>query len=192
MKKMGSVIGTIAQYAFIMILLNMAIVLLTLISFGLLAPLAICIAFGLLNKMISKERLSIKTINLKSGGILTLISAFEVIVIFQYIKVFAYIPLLSFSTLFYIAFGLICVYFYMFNTYFMFLATKNIDLKEMLLLSIIAPFHSIKQLLMLIVMLFVSIIVLLKFPSLLLLIGVALLLVLNNIILESYYISIKE
>lgn len=192
MKKMGSVIGMVAQYTFIMILLNMAIVLLTLISFGLLAPLAICIAFSLLNKMIYKEKLSIKTINLKSGGILTLISAFEIIVIFQYIKVFAYIPLLSFSTLFYIAFGIICVYFYMFNTYFMFLATKNIDLKEMLLLSIIAPFHSIKQLLMLIVMLFVSIIVLLKFPSLLLLIGVALLLVLNNIILESYYISIKE
>lgn len=192
MQKVMTVLGVVVQYIFLMILLNMGIVLISLLSFGLLAPISIYIAFMVLNAFMKKERISIKGIRLKSIGILTLISYAECIIIYQYIKVLPYVSLLSYETIFYIAFGIICVYFYIFNTYFMFLSLKDLRVKEALILSMIAPFHSIKQLILLILMLVISVIFLLNFSSLLLLIGVTILLVLNNIILENYYVAIKE
>lgn len=192
MQKVMRVVGVIVQCIFLMIILNMGIVLLSLISFGLLAPISIYVAFVILNLFIRKERFSRNSIKPKVGLIISVLSYIEFIIIYQYIKVIPYVSLLSIETLFYIAFVMICVYFYIFNTYFMFLSTKQLGIKKSIVLAMIAPFHSIKQLLVLLLMLIVSIAFLLSFQSLLLLVGVTILLVLNNIILENYYEAIKE
>lgn len=192
MKKAFDKIGTVAMYVFLMIFINMIIVLVSVISIGFLAPPIIFIGFYAINCFMSEDsRFSFKTIKWKNMLVFTAICFVQFLIIYQYIKVFPYLTAASMNRFGLIALLILCVYFYIFNMYFMFLSTKDYTISKILYLAVLAPFHSIKRLIALIVIFISSTIVYLYIPSLILILGFSIVLALSNIILENYFVKLK-
>lgn len=192
MKNALNKIGTVAQFIFIMIFINMIIVLVSIISIGFLFPPIIFIGFFAINSFMGENnRFRVKTIKWKNMMLFTVVCYLQFLIIYQYIKVIPYLTAISMNRFGTIALLILCVYFYIFNMYFMFLSTKEYTIKNILYLSLIAPFHSIKQLIALIIILISSTIVFLYIPSIFIILGASTILTLNNIILENYFVKIK-
>lgn len=178
------------QYIFIMTILNMCIVLVSILSIGLLTPFIIFFSFFVINKLLYKKNYVVNKNIFKKSLQFSFICLFEMLIIFQYVKIFVY---LSNSQLIIITtFVFSCYYFYIFNTYYIFLSLKNIDSKNAFILSLIGPFSNIKSLILLILTSFSTIFLMLRFPSFIFIIGITCTMSVNNIIMESSYASMRR
>lgn len=186
------VVANVVTVAFILVLTNIFIVLTTIYSRGLLAPLTIYIGYVIIARALKDEKLIDRS--LFSGRkiiVVTITFLIQFIVIRRYYGVIVWMEAFSTYNYIKILFILITLYFYLFDCYLLFLLNKDFEIKKVIKLCFVAPLHSLKYSAVLIVMLFTVLIIIFSNQILLLIFGVTLLLLLNNIILENYYFKLK-
>lgn len=192
MAKTLNVLGKFAQFLAIMIILNVVSMFIGILSFGLLIPIAIFLTFTIINAMIKKKKIEFKSLQWSSIIVFSVLSLMQVIIFSQYLKILLFTYVFGYFKYIVLALLILVAYTYIFNTYFIYLSIDGYKLKTAFSLSLIAPFHSIKQSIFILVSLISVTIFFIKIPSMILLIGITLPIVLNNIILESYSLKIKE
>lgn len=192
MTKTLNVLGKFAQFLSIMIILNVVSMFIGILSFGLLIPIAIFLIYTIINAMIKKQKIDFKSLQWSSVIVFSVLSLMQVIIFSQYLKILLFTYVFGYFKYIVLALLILVAYTYIFNTYFIYLSTNGYKLKTAFSLALIAPFHSIKQSIFILMSLISVTIFFIKIPSMILLIGITLPIVLNNIILESYSLKIKE
>lgn len=192
MTKTLNVLGKFAQFLSIMIILNVVSMFIGILSFGLLIPIAIFLIYTIINAMIKKQKIDFKSLQWSSVIVFSVLSLMQVIIFSQYLKILLFTYVFGCFKYIVLALLILVAYTYIFNTYFIYLSTNGYKLKTAFSLALIAPFHSIKQSIFILMSLISVTIFFIKIPSMILLIGITLPIVLNNIILESYSLKIKE
>lgn len=186
------ILANVVTVAFILVLTNIFIVLTTIYSRGLLAPLSIYIGYSIISRALKEQKLFDSSLfNIKNIIVVTIVLIIQYLIIRQYYALVIWFAAFSSYSYIKIILILLALYFYIFDCYLIFLLNNNYDIKKTVKLCFIAPLHSIKYSAVLIVMLIVQLVITLNSQILLLIFGITLLLLLNNIILENYYFKLK-